>query len=142
MTDQNDEIMNILDEAVKFHGHLGPFLVLGLKAGLFANKILGKDCFKTKAIVETKPKPPFSCFVDGIQIATGCTMGKCNIKMKKGYPISLTIIKGKRILKMKLKEEVLNFLAEMPSNKVTEQKAFEIMNKSVDQLFDIALKEE
>lgn len=28
--------------AIEFHGHLGPYLVLGLKAGLYANQILGR----------------------------------------------------------------------------------------------------
>ncbi len=142
MSNQTDKIKKILDEAIKFHGHLGPFLVLGLKAGLFANEVLGKDYFRTKATVETEPRPPYSCFVDGIQIATGCTMGKCNIKIKRGNPISLTISRNGRVLIMKLKEEVLDFLVKMPSRKVVEQKAFEIMNKPINELFDITYNNE
>jgi len=140
LVSQASKIRSILDEAVKFHGHLGPFLVLGLKAGLHANEVLGKDCFKTKAIVETELKPPYSCFIDGIQITTGCTMGKCNIKIKEGRPISLTVIKNNKILKMKLKDEILRFLMEMSSNEVVERKAFEIMNKSVNELFEISFE--
>lgn len=52
---QSDEIAVFLNKAVSFHGHLGPFLLLGLKAGLFANEVLGKDYFKTEAIIEAEP---------------------------------------------------------------------------------------
>jgi formylmethanofuran dehydrogenase subunit E len=44
---------DLVRHVVEFHGHLGPFLVLGLKAGLLANSMLGKDCFKTTAVVMT-----------------------------------------------------------------------------------------
>lgn len=87
---ERDEVMK---GAVKFHGHLGPFLVLGIRAGLLANSFLGKDCFKMKAIVTTDPHPPNSCFVDGIQFATGCTMGKRNIVLRKGKETSVLLRK-------------------------------------------------
>jgi formylmethanofuran dehydrogenase subunit E len=74
----------LVEEAVRFHGHLGVFLVLGIKAGMFANETLEQDYFKTSVIVKTQPFPPCSCFLDGIQVTTGCTMGKGNIHLKKG----------------------------------------------------------
>ncbi len=40
--------------AVEFHGHLGPYLVLGLRAGLHANQILGKNPMETEAFIKTK----------------------------------------------------------------------------------------
>ncbi|GAH35171.1 unnamed protein product, partial [marine sediment metagenome] len=40
---------DFLLRAVEFHGHLGPYLVLGLRAGLFANQIFGRDPMKTEA---------------------------------------------------------------------------------------------
>lgn len=130
---------SLLDEAVRFHGHLGPFLVLGLKAGLFANKVLGKDPFKTKAIVETKLKPPYSCFVDGIQVATGCTMGKGNIEVKDGESISIKFAKDSSVLEMRVKREVLKSLEDMHSREDAERKAFEVMLKPISELFDIKL---
>jgi formylmethanofuran dehydrogenase subunit E len=128
---------DFLKEAVRFHGHLGPFLVLGLKAGLFANKVLGKDYFKTKAIVETELKPPCSCFVDGVQVATGCTMGKGNIKIKRGKSLSLVIIKDDKVVKMSLKKEILESLKNIPFEEEVERKALEIVNKPISDLFNI-----
>lgn len=127
----------LLRDAIKFHGHLGPFLVLGLKAGLFANKVLGKDYFKTRAIVETEPKPPYSCFVDGVQVATGCTMGKRNIKIRRGKSLSLIINKDNESVKMTLKEEILESLKNMSFREDAEKKALEIINKPISDLFNI-----
>ena len=73
-----------MDETLKqienFHGHLGPFVVLGYRMGLIANKKFGNNPFEKKAIVYTGTTPPISCIVDGIQMSSGCTLGKGNIK--------------------------------------------------------------
>ena len=71
----------ILEELEKFHGHLGPYVVLGFRMGEIANKILGKDFFSKSAIVYSGIHPPLSCIIDGVQISSGCTLGKGNIKV-------------------------------------------------------------
>ena len=71
----------ILKQIEKFHGHLGPYVVLGYKMGEIANKILGKDFFSKKATVFSGISPPLSCIIDGVQISSGCTLGKGNIKV-------------------------------------------------------------
>jgi formylmethanofuran dehydrogenase subunit E len=127
----------LLDEAVRFHGHLGVFLVLGLKASLFANEILGKDPFKTRAIVETDPVPPFSCIVDGIQIATGCTMGKGNIELRRGSSLSVTFVKGDKRLNLCLKDEILERLKRIPSEDESRKTALTLVDKPIQEFFDI-----
>jgi len=67
---------SLIDEAVKFHGHLGVFLILGLKAGLYANEVLGKDHFRTRAIVESELFPPFSCLLMGFRLQRVAPWGK------------------------------------------------------------------
>ncbi len=72
----------LVECGVRFHGHLGPFLVLGLRMGLLALREL--DCrghFDLEAQVEMGTTPPLSCMIDGIQVATGCTLGKGNIRV-------------------------------------------------------------
>ena len=134
----NSNIMEkLVDEGVKFHGHLGPFLVLGLKAGLFANDILGKDCFEMHVTVETETSPPFSCVVDGIQITTGCTMGKRNIMLKKGNGLSVTFTRGEKRLRIRLKDEVLEDLRNLKSREKSERKALSLINQSIHELFDL-----
>jgi len=127
-----------MDEAVRFHGHLGPFLVLGLKAGLFANEVLGRDPFKTRAVVETDLVPPCSCFVDGVQVATGCTMGKGNIKLKKGDSLSVTFMRGGEKLKLCLKEAVLESLRKISSMEEAKQAALALVDKPIREIFDIS----
>ncbi|MDK6028631.1 FmdE family protein [Ignisphaera sp. 4213-co] len=68
----------LIEVARNFHGHVCPFLILGLRASEIALNKLGiakagvaetirEDLI---AIVEVN-----NCFADGVQIATGCTFG-------------------------------------------------------------------
>jgi formylmethanofuran dehydrogenase subunit E len=131
----------VSDELVKhfveFHGHLGPFLVLGVKAGLLANSLLGRDCFKTTATVMTSPSPPTSCFVDGVQFTTGCTMGKCNIKLKKGKGLSVLFLKEGRKLRLKLKKDVLDSVRSISSEEESREASLDLLNRSASELFEI-----
>ena len=123
--------------AMEFHGHLGPFLVLGIRAGLLANSLLKKDYFKTKALVVTEPSPPNSCFIDGIQFVTGCTMGKGNIKLKKGKDVSVLFSKEDRKLRLRLKKDILNYIKSISSEEASEQASLKLLNKPACELFDI-----
>jgi formylmethanofuran dehydrogenase subunit E len=123
--------------AVEFHGHIGPFLILGLKAGLLANSLLGKDCFKTKAAVTTNPSPPDSCFVDGVQFATGCTMGKGNITLQEGKGVSVRFSKEDKMLTLKLRKEMLESVRNILSEEASKQTSLNLLNKSAYELFEI-----
>ena len=127
----------ILEAAVKFHGHLGPFLVLGLKAGLYANQLLGKDYFKTNVLVETEVTPPCSCFVDGVQFATGCTMGKGNIQLKKDNSLSAIFTKGDRKLELYLKNDILRKIKEKIPKSECEKIAVGFSKKDIKELFHL-----
>lgn len=69
-----------LAAASRFHGHLGPWLVLGLRAGEHAARRLRASPFELKATVWCGRRPPFSCFLDGVQLGSGCTLGKANLR--------------------------------------------------------------
>lgn len=70
---------DLLHRAISFHGHGGPFLVVGLQMGLAALRMLeASGLFDLCCSVKLR-SPPDSCVIDGIQFSTGCTMGKCNI---------------------------------------------------------------
>lgn len=130
----SDEIMK---RAVEFHGHLGPFLVLGVRAGLLANSFLGKDCFKTKAIVTTDFHPPNSCFVDGIQFVTGCTMGKRNIKLRKGKETSVLFTKEGLKLRLKVKGKLLESINKIKSENGSEKEPMRLLHIPTSELFEI-----
>ncbi|UCG44017.1 MAG: formylmethanofuran dehydrogenase subunit E family protein [candidate division WOR-3 bacterium] len=69
-----------LKHAAGFHGHLGPWLALGLRAGRRAVNVLGRSPFRLKAVVHCPARTPYTCFIDGVQFASGCTLGKGNIR--------------------------------------------------------------
>lgn len=70
----------LLEYATRFHGHLGPWLVLGLRAGRRAARVLKATPFQLEAVVHCPARTPYSCFLDGIQLGSGCTLGKGNIR--------------------------------------------------------------
>jgi formylmethanofuran dehydrogenase subunit E len=129
---------DLLDEAVKFHGHLGPFLVLGLKAALSGVDYLGKDYFKLWAKVETAPHPPRSCFIDGVQFASGCTTGKGNIEVKASDKVSVEFTLGERKIKIEVRNDLLEALDRVSSNNQAELISKELMQKTDTELFLIS----
>ncbi|MDD5656645.1 MAG: FmdE family protein [Elusimicrobia bacterium] len=77
MTAQGDPL---LDEVVRFHGHLCPGLAIGFRAAKFALERLGARRSGDEeliAIVEND-----SCSVDAVQCLCGCTFGKGNLFFK------------------------------------------------------------
>lgn len=131
----SDELIKAI---VDFHGHLGPFIILGLKAGLLANAILGKDYIKTTAIVMADSSPPSSCFVDGIQFVTGCTMGKGNIKLRKSKHVSVTFAKDDKKLRLKLKKRILNSIKDVASEEESQKASLDLLKKPLSELFIVA----
>jgi len=82
--DQSDELYRV---GLALHGHKCPAMPLGLRAGLAAMEALGVEHApdgQLTALVEIDENHCSTCFADGVQVATGCTFGKGNIK-KLGY---------------------------------------------------------
>lgn len=69
----------------EFHGHIGPYVVLGYRMGLAARRILeSPGYFDLTVDVQTPLEPPPSCLVDGLQLGSGCTTGKGNLRVTEG----------------------------------------------------------
>ncbi|MCD6535708.1 MAG: formylmethanofuran dehydrogenase subunit E family protein [Thaumarchaeota archaeon] len=124
----------LLEQAARFHGHLGPFLVLGLKAGLRAVEILGWKPLKMRATIILVRKIPYTCFLDGVQFATGCTLGKGNIKVLEGDGIRALFSLEGRGIELKVRDEVLR-KAESAGSRM-EEVAREFMAKKSEELFE------
>ena len=127
-----------LKQIEQFHGHVGPYAVIGYRMGLIANKKLGSDPFLKKAVVWTGINPPLSCIVDGIQISSGCTYGKGNITVKNEgiAKAEFSTDDGKHIqviLKPEIRREI--------DTKVTEENIItyseKMVEKSDEELFEI-----
>jgi formylmethanofuran dehydrogenase subunit E len=77
-SDRKSQLRDTLERARYFHGHICPFVVLGIKASTVAMNKLGVERLsfdesvgeRILAMVECN-----NCFTDGVQVATGCTLG-------------------------------------------------------------------
>lgn len=105
------ELKAIMNKATEFHGHFGPFLTIGVRMGLLAKKTLKSNGFRDlSVIVDTGNNPPLSCVIDGIQVATGCTLGKGNITVRNLGNISAVFHAKSRAIRVKMKAEVFHSL--------------------------------
>src|SRR6056297_2465394 len=112
LTMDRNNIGDMIDRGIKLHGHAGPYLNLGIKMGLLALDTLDvKGYFDLSTEVQLEYKTPMSCLVDGLQISTGCTMGKGNIKVKNIPGMIRVIFKsGNRTLSVTLKPTVAELI--------------------------------
>jgi len=79
------DLAALIERGTELHGHLGPYLVAGIRMGLLALDLLeSPGYFGIEAESETGTVPPISCLTDGIQIGSGCTTGKGNLRVVAG----------------------------------------------------------
>lgn len=96
--------MNIIkdysvEELAAFHGHLGPYIIIGYRIGKYVRKALCDDPFQLTAKVYCSGNPPESCLADGVQLGSGCTLGKRNIEVIAGEDLKCEFfMNGKGIL--------------------------------------------
>ena len=95
---QNGDLEGLLRHAEGFHGHRCPFLALGVKAGHYAMNYLSHHEHEhghghvhhgpgeMVAVVEG-----CNCFVDGIQVITGCTLGNNGLILKDMGKAAVTV---------------------------------------------------
>ena len=76
------DLDRMIEQGVHLHGHMGPFLIAGIRMGLLALELLDSPgYFGIEAKSETGTVTPLSCLTDGIQIGSGCTLGKGNLSV-------------------------------------------------------------
>lgn len=71
---------SLVEESAKFHGHICPGLLIGVRMGVAAMNFLGVDRASDEelyAVVEND-----SCAIDGLQVVTGVTFGKGNLSFR------------------------------------------------------------
>ena len=85
------ELISLLENAKDFHGHLGPFLVIGVRMGLIGLRKIGKFTHGQLGIEASMPiHVPFSCIIDGLQFTTQCTIGNQKLSIKDSNSIQTT----------------------------------------------------
>ncbi len=82
---EEESLESAIHDAENLHGHLGPFLVIGVRMGRMAKQVLGVDTSRNdglRAHVSVPFSTPFSCIIDGIQVTTKCTIGNQKLKVR------------------------------------------------------------
>ncbi|MFW9794599.1 MAG: FmdE family protein [Candidatus Thorarchaeota archaeon] len=110
------ELRTIIEEASDFHGHLGPFLTVGVRMGLAGLDRMDLGPGEALRIVASLPLcVPFSCIIDGLQTTTKCTVGNQKLSLKDSQLVTAifeTSKVGKKVV-ITLKAHVLQELKQM-----------------------------
>ncbi len=84
-----------LEAGLQLHGHKCPAMPMGLRVGAAAMNRLGvgrSPDGQLVALVELGENHCATCFADGVQMITGCTFGKGNIRQLNYGKWGLTLI--------------------------------------------------
>jgi len=93
----------------EFHRHLGIYSIVGAKMGIRAREILEAPFDELRVISITGKSPPLSCMNDGLQAATGASLGRGAIEVLEQNPKAAAIfIHGNKKLTLEIKKDVLN----------------------------------
>ena len=137
------ELTNLIEKGAEFHGHLGPFLVLGIRTGLIGLRELGapRKFGQMNVTAKLKLSVPFSCIIDGVQVVTKCTVGNRMLKMEnsnRGMAVHFRLRNSDKALTVHVNPEVVRYLISKFSEGVSNKElAWKIASLPESQLFVI-----
>ena len=129
-----------LKEAIRFHGHIGPYLVLGVLAGdLALKKLRCKKYFGLEVKVWGANKKPKSCLIDGLQLSTGATYGKGNIEKFNSKLIKINFVNkvNHKKISVRLKKDLIDILETTLTHKGSEALAKRLYKTNPSEIFNI-----
>ncbi len=90
----------------ELHRHLGTYSLVGAKMGLRAREVLQAPLDGLDVISLAGDEPPLSCLNDGLQVATGASLGRGNINVSDvaSEPAAIFIYQGQK-LRLRLKKD-------------------------------------
>jgi len=94
------DFWGLVEEAVKFHGHICPGLLIGVRMGVAALNLLGVSRASDEelyAVVEND-----NCSVDGLQVVVGVTFGKGNLSFRDYGKMAATFYLRSRKIALRL----------------------------------------
>ena len=93
----------------EFHRHLGIYSLIGAKMGIRAREMLEAPFDAMRVVSYAGAGPPLSCMNDGLQVATGASLGRGTIQIsnEKPRPEASFFYKDKK-LTLKIKRELVN----------------------------------
>jgi len=129
---QTADLREMIERGTHLHGHLGPFLVAGIRMGLLALSLLeSPGYFGLRARSEAGRQTPLSCLNDGVQIGSGCTTGKGNLEIVEGSSPRVRFETESRGFVIELRDEIVDSFRDVDPI----VRAHEIESLSVEDLF-------
>ena len=129
-----DAVHKDLDGLKRFHGHLGPYVVIGFRMGQLARAAFPKKIFAT---VFSGTKRPRSCMADGVQFASCCTVGKNNLAIVEGDEARATFTDGVDAFEVKALAKIINRVDKDMTHENEEELSAEIFQAKQEALFKI-----
>jgi pyrimidine-specific ribonucleoside hydrolase len=91
----------------ELHHHMGLWSILGAKMGVRARELLNAPFDNLEVSSSAGVKPPYSCLNDGLQVATGASLGRGTIQVSDAnQPMAEFRFKGKKVM-LKAKPEIV-----------------------------------
>ena len=91
----------------ELHRHLGIYSLVGVKMGIRARELLDASLDDLRVESHAGLRPPMSCLTDGLQVATGASLGRGTIRVEETDPAPKAIFaKGDARLQLALKDGV------------------------------------
>jgi formylmethanofuran dehydrogenase subunit E len=122
---------------LEFHGHLGPYVVLGYRSGETARELLeSPGYFDMEAEVTSPLHTPQSCFIDGVQLGAGCTVGKRNLSVTEGErPGAVFRSKSGKAVRIELEPELPARIAQWIAEHGVEETAHRVLGMAREDVF-------
>lgn len=130
-------MISLPDEMValkKFHGHLGPYAVLGYRMGLTARHRFPQRIY---ARVHSGTQRPLSCLADGVQMSSCCTLGKNNISVLEDAEAMVEFSDGSDHLELTARPEVVSDINARCDHHNEEEMAMRLYSMSDDELWTV-----
>ena len=134
---------DVLSLIRNFHGHIGPFVVLGYRMGRLALDETGSSGhFGIIAEVHSVLEPPRSCLIDGVQLGSGCTLGKRNISIEAfdGPPFAVFRTEGGAAVTIRLLPGITAMVKKSVDSEGVEQAGMKVWEMDESELFEISVK--
>ncbi|MCX8204703.1 MAG: formylmethanofuran dehydrogenase subunit E family protein [Candidatus Nezhaarchaeota archaeon] len=129
------------EEAVRLHGHVGPWLALGYKVGSYAReKLRVESPLSVKCTAFLPKKAPYSCAIDGIQASFGCTAGKLNLEIVESRVEDISFLfvntESGRAVRLRLREGLAKLIEELASRRGLGEAAEEVLRMDLQRLVE------
>jgi pyrimidine-specific ribonucleoside hydrolase len=118
-----DDVAGIVPELIERHGleewkaawltselhrHLGIYSVIGAKMGIRARELLGASLDEVEVTSRAGLAPPLACLNDGLQVATGASLGRGTIAVDETQPRpAAEFVSSGQSVELSLRDEVI-----------------------------------